>query len=226
MEIGINDDFIDEIDDFANEVTPDGEEQDLIEQDPVVEKDPEESVDEDFVTSLLKAKGIDDKTKIKFENEEGSVEEVDWDTLSNEDKFNILNTSTDESETDLDDTEIQLINAIRESGMTPSEYLQYLEQSTINRYIQNNTQPEYSVDQYNDEELFIADFIRFSSSVLFWSFVIIKYLSNGKALIKLSPLSSVLSLAVSMNSCHSWHDLNIQAKHCSSFNVHFVFDIF
>ncbi len=159
MEIGINDDFIDEIDDFANEVTPDGEEQDLIEQDPVMEKDPEESVDEDFVTSLLKAKGIDDKTKIKFENEEGSVEEVDWDTLSNEDKFNILNTSTDESETDLDDTEIQLINAIRESGMTPSEYLQYLEQSTINRYIQNSTQPEYSVDQYNDEELFIADFI-------------------------------------------------------------------
>lgn len=159
MEIGINDDFIDEIDDFANEVTPDGEEQDLIEQDPVVEEDPEESVDEDFVTSLLKAKGIDDKTKIKFENEEGSVEEVDWDTLSNEDKFNILNTSTDESETDLDDTEIELINAIRESGMTPSEYLQYLEQSTINRYIQNSTQPEYSVDQYNDEELFIADFI-------------------------------------------------------------------
>lgn len=159
MEIGINDDFIDEIDDFANEVTPDGEEQDLIEQNPVVEEDPGESVDEDFVTSLLKAKGIDDKTKIKFENEEGSVEEVDWDTLSNEDKFNILNTSTDESETDLDDTEIQLINAIRESGMTPSEYLQYLEQSTINRYIQNSTQPEYSVDQYNDEELFIADFI-------------------------------------------------------------------
>lgn len=116
---------------------------------------------QDFISALLQSKGIEDKSKIKFENEEGDVEEVDWDNLSNEDKLNILNSSTENTEPDLDDTEIQLINTIRESGLSPSEYLQYVQQEGITNYMQNynSQQNQYTVDQYSDDELFIADFI-------------------------------------------------------------------
>jgi len=104
-------------------------------------------------------KGIDDRSKIKFENEEGSIEEVDWNTLSNEDKVNIL--KSDDQNNDLDDSEIQLINSIRNSGMSPAEYLQYVTNDGINHYIQNNQSNGYqfTVDQYSDEDLFKADFI-------------------------------------------------------------------
>jgi hypothetical protein len=79
--------------------------------------------DTDMVSYMLKSKGIDDRSKIKFEDEDGDIREISWDSLSNEDKLNILNSSDNEQDSDLDDTEVELINAIRESGMTPAEYL-------------------------------------------------------------------------------------------------------
>ena len=166
MEIGINDeDFIDEVEDFGG--TTDTPIQDNSQQDgngdtpPPVQTAEEPEQEEDFITSLLKSRGIEDRSKIKFEMEEGSIEELDWDSLSNEDKLNIINSSTEDPETDLDESEIQLISAIRNSGMTPAEYLQHVEESGVERYLQNSQGDtyEYSVDQYSDDELFIADFI-------------------------------------------------------------------
>ncbi len=166
MEIGINDnDFLDEVDDFDEGLdTPmqDTNQQEQDEDSSVLEEPTEElKQNEDFVTSLLKSRGIEDRSKIKFETEEGSLEEVDWDNLSNEDRLNIINSSTEDPETELDESEIQLVNAIRSSGMTPAEYLQYLERTSVERYLQNSQGDvyEYSVDQYSDDELFLADFI-------------------------------------------------------------------
>ena len=73
MEIGI-----DEIDDFD-----DFETQELTENNNQQEE-------EDLIDSLLKSRGIEDKSKIKFEGEEGDIEEVNWDSLSNDDKLNII----------------------------------------------------------------------------------------------------------------------------------------
>lgn len=164
MEIGINDnDFLDEVDDFEEGL--DTPMQDIEQQDgdsPLSEESIEEpQQSEDFVTSLLKSRGIEDRSRIKFENEEGSLEELDWDNLSNEDKLNIINSSTEDPETALDESETQLVNAIRSSGMTPAEYLQYIERAGVERYLQNSQGDtyEYSVDQYSDDELFLADFI-------------------------------------------------------------------
>ena len=161
MEIGTNDDFIDEIDEIDDEITDTVESQEEIQdvQDSIPENEEENVENEDFETSLLKARGIEDKSKIKFENEDGEVEEVDWDNLSNEDKFNILQSTEASAESGLDDSEIQLINAIRESGMTPSEYLNYISGNEVQRYIQNNSQPSYEIDQYSDDELYLMDLI-------------------------------------------------------------------
>ena len=117
--------------------------------------------DEDFIVTLLKSKGIEDASKIKFEDEEGTIEEKDWNSLSNEEKLNIISYSDKDSDNDLDDNEIQLINAIRSSGLTPAEYIQKLQTDGINSYIQNNQSEtyQYQVDQLGDDELFIYDFI-------------------------------------------------------------------
>lgn len=117
--------------------------------------------EDDFITFLLKSRGIDDMSKIKFEDENGSMEELDWNNLDNEEKLNILNSSLNDPDTDLDDNEIELINTIRESGLTPAEYLEHLQAEGVNSYIQNNQNQEhqYQVDQYSDDELFIFDFI-------------------------------------------------------------------
>ena len=170
MEIGNNDDidFIDELDD---EQQPDGQKQDpkpdnsqeSEDQEPegpdnTGTSDPEEGED-DFLTSLLKSRGIEDKSKIKFATEEGDVEEVDWDSLSNEDKLNILSSSENTPENGLDESEIQLINAIRNSGMSPSEYLQFIGNGEVERYIQNSQEPQYEIDAYSDDELFLMDFM-------------------------------------------------------------------
>ncbi len=170
MEIGNNDDigFIDELDD---EQQPDGQKQDPNPDNPQESEnqepegpgntdtpDPEEGGD-DFLTSLLKSRGIEDKSKIKFATEEGDVEEVDWDSLSSEDKLNILSSSESTPENGLDESEIQLINAIRNSGMSPSEYLQFIGNGEVERYIQNSQEPQYEIDAYSDDELFLMDFM-------------------------------------------------------------------
>lgn len=170
MEIGNNDniDFIDELDD---EQQLDGQKQDPNPDNPQESEDQEpegpdntgtsdpEEGEDDFLTSLLKSRGIEDKSKIKFATEEGDVEEVDWDSLSNEDKLNILSSSENTPENSLDESEIQLINAIRNSGMSPSEYLQFIGNGEVERYIQNSQEPQYEIDEYSDDELFLMDFM-------------------------------------------------------------------
>lgn len=160
MIVGTNEDFVDDIDDFESlEGEPVAQDNDI--SPPTQLEEGAHKEEEDFMISLLKSRGIEDKSKVKFETEEGSIEEVDWDNLSNEDKLNIINSSVQVPKSSFDDSEIQLIDTIRNSGMTPAEYLQYIEQSAMDRYMQNNHEDEYkySVDQYSDDELFVADFI-------------------------------------------------------------------
>lgn len=171
MDIGTNAEIIDDIDDEIVE-NNDQNESDSQESSKTDSNESHESnyqnssedgtsegEDEDFVSSLLKSRGIEDKSKIKFETDEGDVEEVDWKNLSNQDKINILQSSEVTPETGLDESEIQLINTIRNSGMNPQEYLQYIGNGEVNRYIQNNYQPQFEIDQYSDDELFLMDFM-------------------------------------------------------------------
>ena len=166
MEIRTDDlnDFndIDDFDPTQGDLEPSTEPTDPSEPIEDPDKDPSNKEDEeDFIVTLLKSRGIEDMSKIKFENEEGTVEERDWDSLSNEEKLNILSYSDLNQANDLDDDEIQLINAIRESQLTTAEYLQQLQINGINSYIQNNQSEayQYQVDQFSDDELFVYDFI-------------------------------------------------------------------
>lgn len=133
-------------------------------QEPLETEETQQEVEEegDIITTLLKRQGIVDPEKIKFEGDDGTMEERSWDDLSFEEQINILTDnqeqpSSSEPENDLDDSEIDLINAIRQSNVTPEEYLQQVKQKAIEEYSTQMPEPTYSVDDYTDDELFMYD---------------------------------------------------------------------
>ena len=151
MQIGIND--LDD-DDFGMGFEPSEPQQ--LEPDPQ-EPQVEEPVssDDDYLSDFLKTRGIDDASKIKFEDEQGNIEERSWDSLSKEEKLNILNTPVEQQQEQisdqLSDEEIQLLNSIRQSNLTPSQYLQQIKGEQIVQ------EPQYKIDDLSDDELFLLD---------------------------------------------------------------------
>ena len=121
--------------------------------DVITEPEPEPVKDNDFdlTKELLSLQGISDMNKIKFEDESGAVIEKTWDSLTNNEKLMILSHQED-PDTSLDAAEIELINQIRESGLTPDQYIQSLQVS--------EPQPTvYEVDNMSDDELFCIDLL-------------------------------------------------------------------
>ena len=114
---------------------------------------PDNQNDDDFLSDFLKTRGIDDASKIKFEDDNGNIEERDWNSLSKEEKFNILNTplEQDNQTNDLSDEEIQLLNMLRYNNMTPSQFVQSLQGQ------QAPIEPQYKIDDLSDDELFLLD---------------------------------------------------------------------
>ena len=148
MAIGI-DDLYDEEDDGIVEQQ--------VEQ--VIEPQNETEEEDNFTSEFLKTKGITDPTRIKFEEEDGSIVERNWNDLTREEQINILNTPVDNApvteeptsnpvENELTDEEIELLNTIRQSNLTPSQYLQQFQQPQ---------EPIYKVDDLEDDDLYILD---------------------------------------------------------------------
>ncbi len=155
MQIGIND--LDD-DDFGMGFEPTNQEvhdQDSPQdQNPPVSEPSQNQDQSDFISDFLKTRGIDDVSKIKFEDDNGNIEEKDWNSLTKEEKFNILNTplvSQKEEDNSLSDEEIQLLNQIRQSNLTPSQYIQSLSGE------QTSNEPQYKIDDLSDDELFLLD---------------------------------------------------------------------
>lgn len=139
------------------------------EEQPVVEEPQEEETQpveepagssteepEDALYTFLKSKGIEDPKKIKFENEYGDIEEVDWETLTNEEKLNILSTSDEDPDRALDDSEIEYINKIRLSGLTPAEYEAMVTKNAVEASKTPET-PSYEIDNISDDQLYLLD---------------------------------------------------------------------
>jgi len=97
------------------------------------DEDEQDDSNESALTRYLKTMGISDPERIKFENEKGDIEEVNWDSLSEDEKFNILSTEQDNSELDLDDAEIDLINRIRLSNMSVNDFVRSIHQQGVNQ---------------------------------------------------------------------------------------------
>lgn len=112
----------------------------------------EEQIEDDLTSEMLRLRGISDPDKIKFEDENGAVIERSWNTLTREEQLNILSGDEPE-ETKLDDDEIDLLNAIRSSGMNVNEYLNSLQQHAP---VPTST---YKIDELSDDDLYVLDIL-------------------------------------------------------------------
>lgn len=139
---------LDDLDD-VQDLDIDSPEYEEPELEPEVTEEPEN--DFDLAKELLTLQGISDMNKIKFEDESGAVIEKSWNSLSNNEKLMILSHQED-PDTSLDAAEIELINQIRESGMTPDQYIQSLQ--TVEPPVVT-----YEVDNMSDDELFCIDLL-------------------------------------------------------------------
>lgn len=133
------------------------EDDDDVKQQITEEPQQEES---DIISDLLKDRGIEDKNKIKFEDDSGNVVERSWDSLTIEEQKNILNQDPNsDPEKNLDEQEIEMINQMRLHGMNPVEYVTALRQqgaAMVNNR-NDNQEPNYETDDFTDDELFILD---------------------------------------------------------------------
>lgn len=154
------DDTMFDVDEFDE--TPTQEKQ---EPDPKPEKTGNQETDstppnegdqeDDLTTEVLKLRGISNPDKIKFEDESGAVTERSWDSLTKEEQINILADQREHQETnnELAEDEIDLINAIRNSGMSVQDYMQ-----TITPQI-NQPQETNQFDAMSDEDLYAFDIL-------------------------------------------------------------------
>lgn len=170
MAIRINDyDDFDDFEEYDDTITQDTDYiEDQLTSDSRIDDD-EIEVDP-IIQELLRSRGIKDTSKIKFENEDGELEEHHWNSLSQEDKLGILQSdSVYNPEEGLDDSEIELINTIRSSKMTPSEYLNYIQKTSVDQFVKNQTldQSHYNIDDIDDNTLYVMDIIARSGNDAF-----------------------------------------------------------
>ena len=152
------DDTMFEVDEFDETPTPEKQE-----SDPKPEKEGNQETtppsegdqEDDLTTEVLKLRGISNPDKIKFEDESGAITERSWDSLTKEEQINILADQREHQETnnDLAEDEIELINTIRNSGMSVQDYMQ-----TITPQI-NQPQDTNQFDAMSDEDLYAFDIL-------------------------------------------------------------------
>lgn len=125
------------------------------------EKPAEEAVEEsedDAMSAFLKSKGIADPTKIQFENENGEIEDVDFNSLSREEQLTMLQELTDPG---LSEHEVEVVNYLRKNKVTFNEVIDYFANQKLEEYLnehpEDKHQQSYSIDDYNDDELYLAD---------------------------------------------------------------------
>ena len=123
-----------------------------------LESETKENNDEDIISVFLKNKGILDPSKIQFEGENGTLEELDFKSLDKEEQLNILNELTDPH---LSNHEIEIINYLRKNQVSFGDVVDYYANQKLQAYLSSNPemvpQKTYSIDEYSDDELYLAD---------------------------------------------------------------------
>lgn len=140
------------LDPFEEPVTPQDPLQDT--QPPVNEPEPNAGEDP-LIMELLAANGVKDSSKIKFEEEDGTVVDRAWKDLSREEQLSILSPETSDV-SDYSEEEIDLIQRIRDAQQSPEEYLEALKDEAAQAVQQT---PIYEIDGISDDELFVLDAI-------------------------------------------------------------------
>lgn len=149
----------DETNDLAYLGTP--QQVDDVEQDSEEDGDEAPSYEGNALFTFLQNRGVKDPSRIVFNNEDGSTEEINFDDLSSDEKLEILEQVSDPG---LSEDEIATINYLRKNNMSMADAMNAYADQRLQAYLSQNQaavpQKTYSIDDYSDEELFIADIHR------------------------------------------------------------------
>ena len=156
----VEDEVIDDdplgLSEFANRSEDDTSNEDDSHEETEEKNEPEEH--SDYITTYLKEYGIADPSKLQFEDEDGKIVEKDFNSLSDEEKLNILKEISDPGYTDY---EKQVVDYLRKNNATLDDVIQYYQQKAIEDYLNQNPDQvrhrTYSIDEYTDDELYLAD---------------------------------------------------------------------
>lgn len=143
---------------------------------PEVEETPVEETPEDLIENaseeeettpdysdnslyrFLQERGVKDPSKLQFTNEDNTVEEIDFSSLSTEEQLDILKQVTDPG---LTDNEINTINYLRQNNVTLEQVVDYFAQQRLEQYLSQHPeaihQKTYTIDDYSDDDLFLVD---------------------------------------------------------------------
>lgn len=106
----------------------------------------------------LKDMGIVDSKAIQFENEEGEIETVDFDSLDKETQLTMLKELSDPG---LSEHEIEVVNYLRRNNASFDDVINYYAEQRLQQYLNENPdqihQKKYTVDEYSNDELYLAD---------------------------------------------------------------------
>lgn len=114
--------------------------------------------DDEFTDKALARVGIFDKNNIPWQDESGALFTRPWDSLTEEEQLDILSSVNTDPETDLDESEINLINTIRESGLDADTYMRRFMQEVQDRYVNQNQY--FEIDDWTDDEVFAIDMLQ------------------------------------------------------------------
>ncbi len=113
----------------------------------------EEEKEEDPIIAFLEERGYKDG-KIQVVEEDGTEKVVDFNSLTSQEKYDLLN-NISAPENELSEDELRFLNYIRENKLSVNDYLANYEKE-IKAPLENATQ-EYNIDAYTDEELYVLD---------------------------------------------------------------------
>ena len=112
-------------------------------------------VEDDYLTKFLKSRNID-RNKIRFQNEDGTIEEVAFDDLDDDEKIAIL---SEQEELPITDQEIEDINYLRDHDINLADFAKLQREQAIKEYLEQNSTPKYEVDNMTDDQLFVYDLL-------------------------------------------------------------------
>ena len=121
--------------------------------------------DDDFAIAMLKQGGINPNA-IPITDENGNETIVSFNDLTRQEQIDIMHSISpnqnngDEGGYQLDDDEVDMVNAIRRSGLSPENWVAAFKEKVINDFIQNGGayNDVYKVDSLSDDELWITDY--------------------------------------------------------------------
>lgn len=114
--------------------------------------------EEDFISKLLEAKGFKNKT-IQITDENGEVSDINFDDLTDQEKFDLLSDPGQDEGTTPSDDELKTLNFLRKNNMTLEDFAKWQREEGVQEYLANQA-PITEFDEYTDDEMIAYDFIQ------------------------------------------------------------------